>query len=583
VEPSVEVHLLGPLALRVGGRSLELGKGNEGSLVALLALKANAPVPSEEIIDGLWLEAPTTAREMVRIYIGRARKRIGSSLIVTKASGYALSVDPENVDALRFARLCAEASRQLEERELEDVVATVDEALALWRGTPLPELDAPFARGERLRFEELRLTAIEDRADAELELGRAPKLIAELEAQTRDHPFRERVRAQLMLALYRTGRQKDALEEFQRARRLSVDELGAEPGPDLQRLQRAILSHDPDLTVQTPRKPRSEELTANDPQERSHRRPRAVLIVAVIAAAAIPVAVVLANDKAKAPPGLPHSVGAIDARNSKPILDARLNGLSGPLASTTSAIWVGDGERASIHELNTKDLHPIRVLKLPGAPYRLAAGFGAVWVANAFDGQLVKVDAASGKARVFRPEPQAMGRIQIATGYGAVWAASQDGILTRLDPGSLRPSTLIRGVGFPEAIAAGLDGIWIAQSNRDELLRVDPALNRVVRRIPIGGFASAVATGDGAVWAVTPDEGRLWRIDPRTNAVTAAISIGGRPTAVTTTAGAVWIGSADGTITRIDPSRNQVVVTLVAHGAVAALAANGHRIWASVQ
>lgn len=577
------MRLLGPLEVRVGGRSLELGKGNEGSLVALLALQPNAPVPSEEIIDGLWPEAPSTAREMVRIYVGRARRRIGSSLIVTKAAGYALTVDPEHVDALRFARLCGEASRQLEERKLESVVASVEAALSLWRGTPLPELDAPFARGERRRLEELRLTAIEDRVDAELALGRAPNLIAELEALTREHPFRERVRAQLMLGLYRTGRQKDALEEFQRARRASVDELGVEPGPELQRLQRAILSHDPDLAVQARRKPGTNGVTASAERKKSHLRRKAGLVIAVIAVAVITVAALLVNEQVTPPRLSTNSVGAIDARTSKPIIDVHLGGLPGPLASTPSAIWVGDGEQASVHELNTRDLRPIHVLKLPGAPYRLATGFGAIWVANAFDGRLVKVDTASGKARVFRPEPQSMGRTQITTGYGAVWTASQDGILTRLDPDSLRPSTLIRGVGFPEAITAGLDGVWIAQANRDELLRVDPARNRVVRSIPIGGFASAVATGDGAVWAVTPDEGRVWRIDPHTNAVVAAISVGGRPTAVTTTAGAVWIGSADGTITRIDPNRNQVVATLAAHGAVAALAADGYRVWASVQ
>jgi len=351
VETSVEVRLLGPLAVRVGGRSLELGKGNEGSLVALLALHANAPVPGEEIIDGLWPEAPSTAREMVRIYVGRARKRIGSSLIVTEAAGYALSVDPEQVDALRFERLCTEASRRLEEGDLERVVASVDEALALWRGTPLPELDAPFVRVERRRFEELRLTAIEDRMDAELARGRAPNLIAELEAMTHEHPFRERVRAQFMLALYRTGRQKDALEEFQRARRASVDELGVEPGLDLQHLQRAILSHDPDLTAPARGKPRSDESGANDLRRGSQRLPKALLGVAVIAAAAIPVAVVLIDESPTVPALLRDSVGAIDARNSKPVVDLRFGGLPGPLASTSSAIWVGDGERTSVHEL----------------------------------------------------------------------------------------------------------------------------------------------------------------------------------------------------------------------------------------
>jgi hypothetical protein len=248
-------------------------------------------------------------------------------------------------------------------------------------------------------------------------------------------------------------------------------------------------------------------------------------------------------------------------------------------------VWVGDGEQRSLSQLESKSLHIARVVRLPDFPYRLAAGFGAVWVASGYDGRLVRVDGANAKLHVFRPEPHAIGRIQIAIGYSSVWAASQDGVLARLDPRSLRPTALIHGVSFPAVMTAGLNGIWIAQATRDDLLRVDPGINRVVRSIPIGGIAAAVAVGDGAVWAATPLDGRLWRINPRTNAVTASIEVGGRPTAIAVTPGAVWVGSADGTIVRIDPSRNDIVTKLLVGGPVAALASTnaGTHLWASVQ
>jgi DNA-binding SARP family transcriptional activator/streptogramin lyase len=581
----LDVRLLGPLTVLVAGRPARLGKGNERLVVALLALNAGRTVTGERIIDVLWPEAPPpTAREMVRIYVARTRKQLGADAVVTRPGGYSLETDPEHVDALRFVRLCAEGSSWHEEGKLAEVVATVDKALALWRGTPLPELTGPFLEGERARLEELRLTAIEHRFDAELELGHAQKIIAELESLTREHPYRERLRGQLMLALYRSGRQKDALEQFRHARWASVEELGVEPGPDLQNLQKAILTHDPALRLPPARSstPQPSVTTGASGRLRS-RTALALAVVALVAAAAIAAGVTL-HGGGSGTSIASDSIGLIDAHTGGVHTSLKLAGLPGPIAVANTHIWVGDGERRLVRELDAKTLRATREIALPDFPYRAVGGFGAVWIANGYDGRVIRIDGSTGVRVVFRPEPQASGRTQLAVAYGSLWTASQDGVLVRLDPRTTRATALIRHIGFPGAMTAGLGGIWVAQSTRDEILRIDPATNRIVRRIPIGGIASDVAVGDGAVWTVTPREGKLWRIDPRTNGVTGFTEIDGRPSAVAVTPDAVWVGSARTTITRVNPkSGNHPAKTVAVGGAVSALLADGNRVWVSVR
>lgn len=190
---ALEVRILGPLAVSVDGRSIELGKGNERALFALLALEAGKPVSRDRIVDALWDDdPPATVAEMVRIYVARIRGRLGETRVARQTGGYALDVDPERVDALRFERLCKDASRRLSEEDAAGAARLLDEALGLWRGPALADAgETTFVREARARLDELRLQATEDRIDSELALGRAGELTPELEQLVRSHPQRD--------------------------------------------------------------------------------------------------------------------------------------------------------------------------------------------------------------------------------------------------------------------------------------------------------------------------------------------------------------------------------------------------------
>jgi DNA-binding SARP family transcriptional activator len=241
----MEFRILGPLEVVEDGRPVSLDRRRMRALLAFLLLHANELVSTDRLIDEVWgPEPPKTAGASLQNYVSRLRKAIGADAVVSQPSGYILRIDPERFDLARFERLTAEA-RGAEARERAEKLRA---ALALWRGPALDDLAfEPFARDEVGRLEEARLAALEDCIDAELELGRGGDLVGELEELVEQHPLRERFRAQQMRALYRAGRQADALAVFQAAREVLTEELGLEPGEELRALQQAILRQDPSL------------------------------------------------------------------------------------------------------------------------------------------------------------------------------------------------------------------------------------------------------------------------------------------------------------------------------------------------
>ncbi len=246
-----QFSLLGPLSVSCDGAPIALGGQKRRALLAALLLEANHVVSRDRLIDGLWGEdPPDTARNTIQVYISQLRKLLPEGALETAPPGYRLVVDPETVDLFEFTRLSEEGRTALGTGDAAGAADTLRAALALWRGPPLADLAwEPFAHPEIVRLEELRVAALEDRIDADLALGRHGQLVGELEGLVAEHPLRERLRGQLMLALYRAGRQADALAVYQRARRTLVDELGIEPSDSLRKLERAILAHDPSLNA----------------------------------------------------------------------------------------------------------------------------------------------------------------------------------------------------------------------------------------------------------------------------------------------------------------------------------------------
>jgi DNA-binding SARP family transcriptional activator/tetratricopeptide (TPR) repeat protein len=253
----VEFRVLGSMEVVVHGRRIHLPTGRGRALLAMLVIRAGEVLPSDHLIDQLWGEAPPpTVDTALQGLVSKLRGRLEPdrapgappTLLVTRPPGYVLAINPGQVDANRFRRLVAQA----EALPADQAGAALARALALWRGPALAEVRyEPFAQAEIAALEELRLHATEKRIEADLALGRHAGLIGELQALVSDHPLRERLREQLMLALYRSGRQAEALDAFVDARRTMVDELGIEPGPALQRLQHMILIQDPSLAATT--------------------------------------------------------------------------------------------------------------------------------------------------------------------------------------------------------------------------------------------------------------------------------------------------------------------------------------------
>ena len=288
----MDFRILGSLEVEDRGRSLLLGGHQQRALLALLLLRANSVVPVDEIIEHLWgPQSPPNATKNVHALISKLRRRLESDpsgvdsgqngVLLTRPHGYILTVANGELDLHLFESLLDEGRRALAAGDPDAAAASLRQALALWRGPPLPEFAFDsFAHVEIARLEELRLSALEERIEADLGLGRHHDLIAELEALVAHNPLRERLRGQLMLALYRSGRQAQALDAYQEARRMLVDELGIEPGQALQRLEKAILVQDAALELQprpvagvaTTTLPRPEP-DSGLPEDRPERRP----------------------------------------------------------------------------------------------------------------------------------------------------------------------------------------------------------------------------------------------------------------------------------------------------------------------
>ena len=254
----MDFRILGPLEALDEGRDVAPAGNKQRALLALLLLHANETLPVERLIDELWGEHPPTAAvKTLQVHVSRLRKALDAgagngagAAIVTREHGYQLRLDPDRLDAHQFERLVAEGRRELATGDPKGAAAAFEAALLLWRGAPLAGLGQEgFVPREAARLEDLRLAALEDLNEAKLALGHHSELVGELEALIGEHPYRERLRAQLMLALYRCERQADALQAYQNARRALVEELGIEPGERLRELERAVLAQDPALAA----------------------------------------------------------------------------------------------------------------------------------------------------------------------------------------------------------------------------------------------------------------------------------------------------------------------------------------------
>ncbi len=350
----MEFRILGPLEATAGGEPLQLGGARQRAVLALLLTRPNEVVSTDRLVDQLWgAQPPRTALNTIQYYVSQLRKLLGVDRIVTRPPGYLIRVEPGELDLQRFEALLA-----------QDDVEALREALALWRGPALADFAfEPFAQAETGRLEEMRLAALERRIDLDLEAGRAAELVGELEALTAEHPLRERLHGQLMLALYRSGRQAEALAAYQAARGTLVESLGIEPGPPLQELERAILRQDPSL------------LARGAGEAAPPERQRAVIVASIDADALGPLLAIAEPLARSAPPReliLVRLVQAQDLGPASRLLHERADSLSEAGVTARAAVFTSDDPGAELTRLASEQ--DADLVLLDASPDFLAAG-----------------------------------------------------------------------------------------------------------------------------------------------------------------------------------------------------------------
>ena len=546
----MDFRLLGPLEVESGGSMVPIKGGKERGLLALLLFRANRPVSRDLLIDELWGEhPPATARHTLEAYVSRLRGALAGAgngkLIESQPGGYRICVEDDQLDVLRFERLLEEGRSALADGAPQEAEEKLAAALALWRGPVLADLAyEAFTEAEARRLEELRLVAVEARLEAALGLGRDAELVGELQSLVARHPLRERLRAQLMLALYRSGRQADALAVYREGRRLLVDELGIEPSRELQELEQAILRQEPQLQPSAPAPGVSP--VAPHPVLRTRPPLRRPVLVAVAAAGAAIVAVA-------AIVGLWPRGGARGIR-----------------IAHDGVAWIdpADGRvaRAIVTSTGT-------------APSGVAAGDGTVWTLDAVEGLALRLDPHSGAVvQTLRIGTDAGG---ITVGGGSAWVtSSSDDSVVRIN---LKTNQVVQRIpvgNTPTGIAYGLGSIWVAAAGERTVARLDARTGEVTARVPTGLPGTGVAVGAGFVWTTHASAGSVSQIDPQTNEVVRTIAVGNGPGAIGAAGGTVWVAnSLDGTVSRIDPGSGKVTATVFVGQGPVGIAGAGDSVW----
>jgi DNA-binding SARP family transcriptional activator/ABC-type transport system substrate-binding protein/outer membrane protein assembly factor BamB len=593
----VEFRLLGPLEVWDDGRALELGGQKRRALLALLLLHANEVVSSDRLIEELWgEEPPQAAATALHGHVSRLRKLLGCAdgsaeqLLVTRPPGYVLQVEPDQLDLHRFECLREEARAARSKGDLADASAKLRDALTLWRGPPLADLAYErFAQVECGRLEQLRLATIEERIEADLALGRHGDVCSELERLVAEHPLREGFRAQLMLALYRSGRQAEALQVYRQGRRMLVEELGIDPSQRLRDLEQAILRQDESLGP--PVVPSAPEV-----EERRNRRP--LLLISAVCAIGGAVALGLLVSRLEGGKAAAFRAGTVllDSKTKKQIGFVRTSRLLTPAAPVyrRGHVWLLNAPSSnSFVELDANTGNVLRQFPLPNgfqqsrAVQPFAFGKHALWVAAGDD--LVKMDPRIGQEvdrfnldRLTRRRGAAEG---VAVGGGLVWVGrdvgSASGQVIAVDPRTrqLRYQFSV----IHDADLAFDDGIvWAADSGGVAV--IDPATKHVteVRDIetfdPFYGprsYGNGVAAGGGFGWTTDPAKGDTYKID-RSGRLVDTYHTGQGATGASFGDGAVWVRNPDvGTVSRIDPDTRRQTVYRFGHSVAAAVAGNG--------
>lgn len=596
---ALDYRILGPLEVRRDGTAVELAGEKLRVLLAQLLLHANEVVSADALIDGLWGERPpTSAPNALHVHVSRLRRALedgaapspaSSGVLDTQGHGYMLRVAAGELDVERFREMFEQGREALTDGKPEEAARILREALALWRGAPLADfVYEPFAQAAIAQLEELHLAALEERIEADLELGRDRDLVGELSALVERNPLRERLRSQLMLAFYRCGRQAEALRAYQEYRRGLSEQLGLDPSPALRGLEASILGRDPSLELPNGGQGRADRSGSPDPSAKAkpidHRGRKLALAGLFLLVVAI-IGAVAASTGGTGPPTViaADSVGAISPSGGAIRTLVPLGTPPSSLTTGYGSVWVTNYDAGTVSRIDPATHAVVQTIQVGATPSGIAAGADALWVVDNWGNAVIRIDPTID--RVVQPIPVGNAPSGVAVGFGSVWVTNDsDRTLTRINEltGTVA-DTIPLGTGTSE-VTAGLGGVWVSDPVDGRVLKVDPSTNQVTQSIAAGGGADAIATGHGSVWVANTRDGTVSRIDPGTGSVTATIPVGEGPDSIAIAPNAVWVANQfAGTVIRIDPSTNAVVRTIKVGNRPEGLAVADGLLWVGSQ
>ncbi len=596
----MDYRILGPLEVCAGDRRVQLGGEKQRALLTILLVHANEPVSVDRLSEGVWGERlPPTAHKTLQGYISRLRKALdggehesgGSSngVLVTRGHAYLLRVEPGELDLDRFRDLVEEGRKKLAAGDADRAAGVLRAALGLWRGPPLADFTyEAFAQAPIRELDELRLRAVEDCVEADLVLGRHDQLVGELASLVARNPLRERLRMQLMLALYRCGRQAEALDAYQEFRRGLAEELGLDPSPRFQQLEAAILARDPSLDPTIVSPPQAEPADGAPPSQQATReRLGRRLALGGFGLIAVALAVVVLVSQGGGAIQLraiaADSVGAISPASGAIGAVVPVGSSPSSVAAGDGAVWVTNYNDNTVSRVDPAT-RAMQTIPVDSTPSGIAVGAGAVWVSNNYSGTVSRIDPKVN--RVVGP-PITVGNAPsgVAVGYGSVWVTNtSDGTLSRINALTDTVVKTIALEGGATDVAAGYGAVWVSDEPDGQVLRVDPQTNQVAYSINVGTGPTAISVGYGSVWVANSLDGTVYRINPQTNQVEAAITVGNGPRAIAAGAGGVWVADEfGGTVVGINPAKNAVTSTIRVGNRPRGVAVTAGLVWVGAQ